>query len=208
MCSRRRKKSVNSEELKKTSHDPSLQAANRSCELVISRAGYNFFQYKRVDYLSPLGRWGIYPISGRARKVPNYLTLVKGPYTCDVRQSEWNFKSLLLFRMHTDFTNPYCSFLLLETRLSSKLWMSHVVCSPSPLMNTLGIGWQRQSQQSLPPSPSWTIILLSGRNSVQMASSQTVNTHNYSYSIVFQNCHNTEQAFSSKQMLFQVSALL
>ena len=49
--------------------------------MVISRAGYNFFQYKRVDYLSPLGRWGIYPISGRARKVPNYLTLVKGPYT-------------------------------------------------------------------------------------------------------------------------------
>ena len=80
-----RYESVNSKGLKKFSHDPSLQAANRSCELVISRAGYNFFQYKRVDYLSPLGRWGIYPISGRARKVPNYLTLVKGLNTCDIR---------------------------------------------------------------------------------------------------------------------------
>ena len=44
---------------------------------MISRAGYNYFQYTRVDYLSPLGRWGIYPISGRARKVQNYLTLMK-----------------------------------------------------------------------------------------------------------------------------------
>ena len=34
-----------------------FQAENRSCELVINRAGYNYFQYRRVDYLSPLGRW-------------------------------------------------------------------------------------------------------------------------------------------------------
>ena len=53
------------------------QAENRSCELVINRGGYSFFQYRRVDYLSHLGNWGIYPISGRAKKVPNYLTLIK-----------------------------------------------------------------------------------------------------------------------------------
>ena len=42
----------------------------------MSRNGYYHSQLSRVDYLWPLDTWRIYLVSGRPRRMPNFLTLI------------------------------------------------------------------------------------------------------------------------------------
>ena len=54
-----------------------FQAYSRNSEIVLSRGGYSHSQFSRVDYLWPLDTWRIYLVSGRPRKMPNFLTVIK-----------------------------------------------------------------------------------------------------------------------------------
>ena len=36
---------------------------------------YEYISYRYIDYLSYIGSWEIYPMSGRLQEIPNFLTV-------------------------------------------------------------------------------------------------------------------------------------
>ena len=54
-----------------------LQAHSRDAEIVISRNPYNLHQYSRLNHLSYIGKWDVYPINGKPRPVQNFFTIIK-----------------------------------------------------------------------------------------------------------------------------------